>query len=449
MKQFLDDAGAYSSRGWNDHLKRTNRRKRYATLKHKKRFGEACRNDPNRRMESEKVLDYLELMVPNYKEKAKPRRKVEIKLPETFCFIYEPEVAMKTIVRVIKNCRDEYVKNLVLNHRPIKAYSLTSDILLALGVGKAKQMHRRGRKSKKHINGYYPDDPDHEQLIREIGVVKEINGKSQRKLPFEREKQHLFSKKSVNFNKANAYSEDDHSRAAEAFVKHVNECVYDFECSLDEEAEIELLKCVGEVLDNAQRHSSLQENDHMWFIRGYLNNHTDSKDFELSIFNFGRTIAESFEDLPEDHFSLNLVNSYAEEHMFKNFTREQLITVAAMQQRYSSRNDDIRGTNGQGTILLIEFFEKMYEAFHKLQGEEELQNNQRMSIVSGKTHILFDGKYKLKDLQENSDDEQMIIAFNHKNTLELPPDPNNVKHLKDSFFPGVAISIRFPLKKRG
>ncbi|EAR62900.1 hypothetical protein MED92_07271 [Oceanospirillum sp. MED92] len=416
-------------------------------MKHFRRYGSLGKGKSFSRAESEKVLDYIELMNPGYRSRRRLSRNHQIVLPEKFCFISNPNGAIKAIVNIVKSYRDDRVKHITLNHSQVSEFSLTSEVLLGLGVNRARLLLRRGRKIKKRVSGYFPLDPDHKQLLMEMGVVKEIEAKTKSGAPFSREKQHLFAKHSINFSSANAYSVDDHSLAAEAFVKHVNECVQDFEKSLSEDAETELLRCVGEVLDNAQRHSSKKKNDYSWFIRGYLNSHSDNKDFELSIFNFGRTIAESFEDLPTGHFSLNLVNDYVELHK-NRFTREQLITVAALQQRYSCRNQTSRDTNGQGTILLIEFFQELYKEFHALQGETEEQNNHRMSVVSGATHIYFDGTYKLRDLHEDSDDEQMIIAFNNQNTLKLPPDSSSVRRMKDCFFPGVAISIRFPLKKR-
>ena len=73
-----------------------------------------------------------------------------------------------------------------------------------------------------------------------------------------------------------------------------------------------------------------------------------------------------------------------------------------------------------------------------------------MSIVTGNTHIVFDGTYKLSQVTDDlklEGDEQLIIAFNDENSLQSPPDPKSVRWMGKSFFPGVAISIRFPLNE--
>ena len=63
-----------------------------------------------------------------------------------------------------------------------------------------------------------------------------------------------------------------------------------------------------------------------------------------------------------------------------------------------------------------------------------------MSLVSGKTRIIFDGKYRL--------DKDGRIAFNSDNDLHLQPDPQHVVELDGVFFPGTLLSIKYPITLR-
>ena len=68
-----------------------------------------------------------------------------------------------------------------------------------------------------------------------------------------------------------------------------------------------------------------------------------------------------------------------------------------------------------------------------------------MTIISGNTHIMFDGTYNLSEKKTKNGNIQ-VIAFNKENDLRKRPDPNYVKLLKNRF-PGVIISLEFYLDK--
>jgi hypothetical protein len=283
-------------------------------------------------------------------------------------------------------------------------------------------------------------------MIEEIGVLKDLKISPPLSTTAKRN-QLLFRKKSVGANIADAYSNDDKTKAAFQFAKHVNRCVNEHQLSLTLEAKNELMQAVSEVLDNAERHSSASGNSHIWHARGYLNSNSENEYLEISLFNFGMTIARTFETLPEDNYGRHQVMGYADYHK-DILDRELLITIAALQQRYSSKNISERDTNGQGTTILIEFFERFCDELSKTPIYKTV--TPQMSIVSGKTHIVFDGTYRLTNHPNytNTEDEQLIIAFNATNSLKSPPDPNYVRQLSgNAYFPGVCISIKIPLKE--
>lgn len=372
-------------------------------------------------------------------------------LPKHFCLIEHPDDALTAISRAVKYCLHNKRTKIKINYSQVEKYNLGSEALLALGVQQALKHRSMNIKPKvKQIGGYLPNSADHHQLVHEIGIIKHTKGKSSALLPYSTKNQHLFEYWSKNVAKANASCEDDKASACLGFTKHVDECVQDHNLTLTDEAKIELIKSISEVIDNAERHSHKNSGSKtIWHLRGYLNSHSESQNFEVCAFNFGRTIADTFNDLEDGHYSKKVAAQYVELHKNK-FSEEQLITLAALQEAHSCKNEYEGDTNGGGTFILIQFFEQMLDAFCEEKKTKSIKP--MMSIVSGKTHILFDGTYKITGIggRETSKDmdSQSIIAFNKQNDLKYAPDAKYIREMKNANFPGVAISIRFPLQEK-
>ena len=79
----------------------------------------------------------------------------------------------------------------------------------------------------------------------------------------------------------------------------------------------------------------------------------------------------------------------------------------------------------------------MLKAFDNLSSDI---NKPNMTIISGKTQILFDKNALFRYNKEGR------ITFNEEDSLEMRPDRNYVKKTK-RFFPGTLISIKFVLQK--
>lgn len=199
-------------------------------------------------------------------------------------------------------------------------------------------------------------------------------------------------------------------------------------------------KYTGEILNNAQDHSGHDEA----IITGYLDNSNSTHLCEIAIFNFGKTIADTFREMPGTSYTHEEIDGYIKEHqkwsLFgSDWTKDNLLTVVALQGHISSKNLRKDQDRGQGTVDLIEFFQRM----HKQCIDVEQSNSMtEMAILSGSTHIYFDGSYTMRE----DSNGRKVIAFNHTNDLHQKPDSKYVKNLHDLFFPGTVISIRFPMK---
>jgi hypothetical protein len=113
---------------------------------------------------------------------------------------------------------------------------------------------------------------------------------------------------------------------------------------------------------------------------------------------------------------------------------ESLWTLYALQEGVSRfRNTVGHIDRGNGTVKMIEFFSEL------------ASGRPQMALISGRTHILFDGKYRISPIEVDGEIRK-VIAFNNNNDLRERPDPDYVRTLRNHF-PGTLISLRFQLKQ--
>lgn len=70
--------------------------------------------------------------------------------------------------------------------------------------------------------------------------------------------------------------------------------------------------------------------------------------------------------LPEGSYALDQIQDYVHRHRSEaqrkhGLTAGALMTVAALQGKVSSKNESPEGTRGQGTIAMLEFFQRIYD----------------------------------------------------------------------------------------
>ena len=123
-------------------------------------------------------------------------------------------------------------------------------------------------------------------------------------------------------------------------------------------------------------------------------------------------------------FAYQAVSPYVEKHRASEFfasgwDEKNLLTLVALQGDVSSKNTSEDDTRGNGTVEMIEFFDKIS---HELSPSD---SSPEMAIISGSSHIRFDGTYSLGD----DDSERKVIAFNQPNDLNHPPDKEYVSNL--------------------
>jgi hypothetical protein len=204
------------------------------------------------------------------------------------------------------------------------------------------------------------------------------------------------------------------------------------------------------VLDNAEQHAGGSPE---WYTIGYYDRLEDPEDggtCHIVLLNFGQTIYESLNSEQTSPEMIRAIKDLADTHrsrgwfkvMAKNFDilfpiwEEQALWTLYSLQEGVSRFRNLQGgeDRGNGTVKMIEFF------------SDVASGNPQMALVSGRTHIFFDNKYKMATRTVAGGEQRKVIAFNESNDLNERPDHHYVKSISGNF-PGTLISLRFQLRR--
>jgi hypothetical protein len=413
--------------------------------KREKRFWKAhIRNLAHNKALSEnfgKQSTIVKMMANGFPPDKKLIRKgrITFSIPPSFSIIDSPEQTLASLSLLAQQMQAERLGQVFLDFRKLTKYDLGANGLLDVLVDELS-IQARQTKRKIRWRGTYPADSGDRRFVKAMGVIKRLKIEHEYPSKDEEDKLALFDTRCKHYVRALKPKEADlKARVTQRFADHINKCLGSVKMILTNEARGRLCQYVGEIIDNAEEHAGMLD----WAIQGYLDTHLEVPMCEIVIFNFGRTIAESFASLPEDSYTRRQIKTYIDLHQKNGFFQhkwriEDLHTLIALQGNVSSKNKAPTDTRGNGTVDLIEFFQRVQAECSNGQRSDE---QARMAIVSGSTYILFDGKYKM---QENSNGIR-IIAFNDANDLRQKPDPQYVRQLEGVEFPGTLISIKFPL----
>lgn len=380
------------------------------------------------------TLDHVDLLQPHH-------HKLNINIPDKFSIISNPKETLKLIRSFPKTIRTHHqkIKEINVDHFRMKEVDLAAESILDFLILDMENEEKK-KKKKTKFGGHLPSDPKLRRYLRSVGIIKNLDVKHEMLSKEEESNLRIFRMKNKStLQKVNPGTADFKERIVREFVDHINSCLNDHSLELTDSGRASLSQYTGEILGNAEEHSGL----HGWTIAGYLDKDHESHMSEIAIFNFGKTIAETFKELPLYSYAYGIVKPYVDAHKKRSlfgvsWTENDLLTLVALQGHVSSKSTPERPDRGQGTVDLIEFFQNVHQECTKDAGQE---CQATMAMVSGNTHILFDGTYKMQDDSLG----RKVIAFNQANDLNEPPDKAYVTNMGDVFFPGVIIGIRFPM----
>lgn len=370
--------------------------------------------------------------------------RLTLNVPRRFSLIDNPEETLFFIANVAfvsKLISGKKLKGVEFNHTDVGVHDLGAEILLGVAALELQTIAEL-RRVNLTLSGKYPAHTRKARLIRKMGVVKKLRIASAIDTS-ELKDIKIFDEKGSKELHVEPGAKDAKNRIVTKFVDHINDCLLATERVLTESAKGDLVNFLGEIVGNAEDHSGAKS----WHICGYLDDcdelQPDEIRFcEIVIYNFGKSFADTFVELPADSYAVSLVKPYLDHHsarrlFSKQWAKTDLLTLAALQSNISCKNIDENSDRGQGTVDLIEFFQKVAR-----ECVTERSKEAKMVLITGSTHITFDEKYQI----QKDEFGREIIAFNESNDLNEVPDRNYVSHLSQVRFPGALIAIRFPLK---
>ena len=285
---------------------------------------------------------------------------------------------------------------------------------------------------------------------------KNINNEDIKKLLFSVGSPAIHSNRTLHFNDIEPYKLCLHNRDKDGdrlrimeqkdidtttLVDYVLKSLKRLNKTLTPEKLDDLCTVIGEILINAEEHSTTKYRFSIGYFHEINENNNHYGVFRLVIMNFGNTIYEKFKD--KDCPNINVVKkmkdlseSYNKRNFFlkKEFEEETLWTLYALQEGVTSIAPVIYKRRGNGSIQFI-------ESFFNIKGR---QNNADdisiMTILSGNTNITFDGTYNITE-HKIEEENFKYMTFNQSGKIEDKPDKKFVKFV-DNYFPGTIISAK-------
>lgn len=358
--------------------------------------------------------------------------------PKNFSLHHNPQETLREIFKIAKYAKSSRpVLRINVDLRRVTQMDLAADSLLAIVLKEIKNECFNVRRSS--IRGTYPSSSELQRELQEIGTIKVLMadpGRDNIEISLNEDVKVFRYRQTGSEIIRTLDASDTVESVTEKFANHVNRCLGTIGYELTEMGRRNLCDYVGEVLTNAQEHAGIKD----WTIVGYLD--VDAKIFKTAVINFGKSYEDTFVDLEEDSYAWCQVKGYLQRHADTaqkkyGLSKGSLLTVAALQGKVSSKNLSSADTRGQGTVAMIEFFQRIHDV---CSGHNRFPTE--MAVISGSTHITFDGLYRLKKDDRTGRD---VIAFNGENDLRKLPDGKVVKTMPGVHFPGTIISINFPL----
>lgn len=391
--------------------------------------------------ENERKLHYHSIPIDNLAAGVPPPRCSDgdtlIKMPQKLSFIDNPESVLSVVKKLSATARNKKTRKVILDYDGVDSLDLAAECLLGIVAMEVSKEHATKRK-KVLFQGRYPKNATYKRMIKGIGVIKSLNIKHEFLPKEEENKLKIFSYANRSRrDEVGLDTADTNARVSAKFVDHINACLSENQRQLNVQAKMKLSEYTGEIIGNAEDHSGM----HHWYIYGYLDKATTELTCEVVIINFGKSFAQTFEELPKNHYAYKQVEPYVLLHLAVNYfnpkwTKQDLLTLAALQGNISSKNDSDKSTRGQGTVELIEFFQKVYK-----ECTNGNKNGAKMAIVSGNTRIFLDGTYEMKPDSKG----RKRLALNASNDLTQKPNPSAITNMGNIFFPGTIIAISFPM----
>jgi hypothetical protein len=361
-----------------------------------------------------------------------------VKIPSKFSLMETPKESYSVIRRLVALLLYSPFSEIIIDYTGCTNFTLEAQVLLDLILKDIFKFYSKCNK-KKRFKKYSKSIAD-----------RTIGGSSIRTMLFSVGSLAIHAKKQTDFPHVIPYnlcihnSEINSIRQAEmkdidttTLSDYVDECLAKMGRSLDAVQSDDLCTVIGEILINAEEHSSTKCRYSIgYFEEENIKGEKQGK-FQLVIMNIGRSIYEKFKDkdCPNPTMSekmRELSRKYTERGFLKSksFEEETLWTLYSLQDGVTSVSPEKYKNRGNGSLRFI-------ESFYKLKGDCSRTDESRMTLQSGKANIVFDGQYPITETIVK-DEKYRVLTFNETGNIEDKPNSNYVK-CSEYFFPGTFI----------
>lgn len=363
-------------------------------------------------------------------------------VPSCFSLLENYKESFQFLKRLFNALYQARVQKIILDYSQCTRIdvdaSICMDLILAEFIHYRNICRKRGLRQLPHsIEGRGFNNNQVKRVLFSIGAYRNISGIN---LSFDDVLPLPVLINNLNAEKVWAQNEIDLTK----IVEYIKACLKKMNRELTADSESEFYKVIGEVMSNAEEHSTMPARYAIGFFQEFHENNQHYGVFNFSIFNFGKTIYDTFKSPdcknPKAVQQMEeLSRGYTKKGWFRkaDFEEETLWTLYAMQEGVTSKEKK----RGNGSIQYI-------ENFFKLRGNEaeESEALSKMVVISGNSRILFDGTYGIKT-KENPGGKKpfKMITFNESGKIEDQPDKKYVT-FAPHYFPGTIISARILIK---
>lgn len=392
--------------------------------------------DPNKNyfLQSIKTLRVEKTKVQKTLEKNEFIKKVDtinkkaiIKIPREFCFIRNPEQTLEVLKQINYFFDKTKIEEIFFDYSECELLGLDASVVTdVIVIDGLKYRKRLDIPSK--LNGNFPKTNSAIQVFINSGLLKHLDISDGVEDPLvERLEPFVKNKSSLDLTNE--------------VILYYQKCLQRNGYELTSKGIDKFNNLVGEIIDNLGNHSG---EDGDWFVSGHFAQRENNElgKGTLTFISFGNTIYESLKEPTVSPIIKKKLDAHTKCHkkLFEvgSWDEETSWTVFALQYKISRFNSKADPDRGTGTIKFIQNFSILGKTF---ENDKPL-----MTILSGNTHILFDGTYNLKSkIVRNK--EIPVIAFNKENDLRKRPNKKVVKLLKNKF-PGTIITVEFFVDRR-
>lgn len=385
-----------------------------AGLAHRASTSGAAAADPN----TDFFRCYLERAGARVPERNRVR-KAKFKFPVTCSIFDDPESALGLAVDIAQAVVAGTSGLWFDQSRSVQVDLCAESLTAALA--------KKARDAYVHVDGKYPEEPDARSCVAGFGtpaVLKEFGFEPSWDVPLVLLERHDVDEK---IRTASLSREEPGFKAARIPVL-IERQFGNF--VLKAQFADKLIQFLIAATENALEHGNGE-----WWMASSFRKLADPAwgKCQITIFNLGDSIYEKLIGLPSDSPIRATGEGYvrSQRNFFnRNWSEEGVWTLLALQKEVTHRPGSMKGRGFLGMLKLLDYAIETCPAGYA----------PRMSILSGHTHLLLDGRYRYDEAGREG--KPPMIALNHANDLAYPPNPAAARTLRNCF-PGTMVSIQF------